>query len=102
MLEHKGIRWGYVFLKASSYLSTEQFHELMVQAVEMYLAGEIERTVKGAEYEGRLYTEQRYELIGTIGGQRFDADLETSRGRDNASFLANEQTQGAGAAISLN
>ena len=102
MLEHKGIRWGYVFLKASSYLSTEQFHELMVQAVEMYLAGEIERTVKGAEYEGRLYTEQRYELIGTIGGQRFDADLETSRGRDNASFLVNEQTQRAGAAISLN
>ena len=102
MLEHKGMRWGYVFLKASSYLSTEQFHELMVQAVEMYLAGEIERTVKGAEYEGRLYTEQRYELIGTIGGQRFDADLETSRGRDNASFLVNEQTQGAGAAISLN
>ena len=102
MLEHKGIRWGYVFLKASSYLNTEEFHELMAQAVEMYLAGETERQVKGAEYEGRLYTEQRYELIGTIGGQRFDADLETSRGRDTASFLVNEQTQGAGAPISLN
>ena len=102
MLEHKGIRWGYVFLKASSHLNTEEFHELMVQAVEMYLAGETERNVKGPEYDGRLYTEQRYELIGTIGGQRFDADLETSRGHDNASFLVNEQTQGAGAPISLN
>ena len=102
MLEHKGLRWGYVFLKASSYLNTEEFHELMLQAVEMFLAGELERQVKGAEYEGRLYTEQRYELIGTLGGQRFDADLETSRGRDNASFLVNEQTHGAGAAISLN
>ncbi len=102
MLEHDGIRWGYVFLKASSYLNTEEFHELMVQAVEMYLAGEEQRNVKGAEYEGRLYTEQRYELIGTIGGQRFDADLETSRGHDSAAFLVNEQTQGAGAAISLN
>ena len=102
MLEHKGLRWGYVFLKASSYLSGEEFHELMVQAVEMFLAGEEERNVKGSEYEGRLYTEQRYELIGTIGGQRFDADLETSRGRDKASFLVNEQTHGAGAAISLN
>ena len=102
MLEHKGIRWGYVFLKASSYLHMEEFHELMLQAVEMYLAGENERKVKGPEYDGRLYTEQRYELLGTMGGQRFDADLETSRGRDHASFLVNEQTQGAGAAISLN
>ena len=102
MLEHKGLRWGYVFLKASSYLDTEEFHELMIQAVEMYLAGEDERKVTGSEYDGRLYTEQRYELIGTIGGQRFDADLETSRGHDHASFLVNERTQGTGAAISLN
>ncbi|HCL25456.1 MAG TPA: hypothetical protein DHW65_03805 [Dehalococcoidia bacterium] len=102
MLEHKGIRWGYVFLKASSYLKQEEFQELMVQAVEMYLAGEEQRNVKGSEYEGRLYTEQRYELIGTIGGQRFDADLETTRGRDNASFLVNEQNRGTGTAISMN
>ncbi|HAA94670.1 MAG TPA: hypothetical protein DCE26_03160 [Dehalococcoidia bacterium] len=102
MLEHKGIRWGYVFLKASSYLEQEEFQELMVQAVEMYLAGEEQRNVKGSEYEGRLYTEQRYELIGTIGGQRFDADLETTRGRDKASFLVNEQTRGTGTAISMN
>ena len=102
MLEHNGIRWGYVFLKASSYLGQEESQELMVQAVEMYLAGETERNVKNSEYEGRLHTEQHYELIGTIGGQRFDADLETSRGKDNASFLVNEQTKGAGAAISVN
>ena len=91
-----------MFLKASSYLGADEFQELMVQAVEMFLAGETERNVKGPEYEGRLYTEQRYELIGTLGGQRFDADLETSRGRDNASFLVNEQTKGVGAAISVN
>jgi len=66
------------------------------------LAGETERNIKGPEYEGRLYTEQRYELIGTMGGQRFDANLETSRGHDNASFLVNEQTKGVRAAISLN
>jgi hypothetical protein len=102
MLEHNGLRWGYVFLKASSYLNTDEVQELMIQAVEMFLAGETERNVKGSEYEGRLFTEQRYELIGTMGGQRFDADIETSRGRDKASFLVNEQTQGAGASISLN
>lgn len=102
MLEHNGVRWGYVFLKASSHLGQDEFRALMVQAVEMYLAGETERSVQGPEYEGRLYTEQRYELIGTMGGQRFDANLETSRGHDYASFLVNEQTQGVGAAISQN
>ena len=102
MLEHNGIRWGYVFLKASSYLGQDEFQELMVQAVEMFLAGETERNVKGPEYEGRLYTEQRYELIGTMGGQRFDADLETPYGRDKASFLVSEQTKGLGGAISRN
>ena len=102
MMDHKGIRWGYVFLKASSYLGQDEFQELMVQAVEMFLAGETERNVKGPEYEGRLYTEQRYELIGTMGGQRFDADLETPYGRDKASFLVSEQTKGLGGAISRN
>ena len=102
MLEHKGIRWGYVFLRASTYLNAEETQELMVQAVEMFLLGESERNVKGSEYDGRLSTEQRYELIGTMGGQRCDADIETSRGRDKAAFLVNEQTQGGGAAISLN
>ena len=63
MLEHNGIRWGYVFLKASSYLEKEEFQELMVQAVEMYLAGETERNVKSSEYEGRLHTEQRYDCL---------------------------------------
>ncbi|MDA0262709.1 MAG: hypothetical protein O3A93_00960 [Chloroflexi bacterium] len=102
MLEHNGLRWGYVFLKGAAYLSAEEFQSLMVQAVEMFLAGETERNVRSAEYEGRLYTERRYELIGTIGGQRFNADLETSRGHDNASFLVNEQTHGTGGSISVN
>ena len=102
MLEHKGIRWGYVFLRASMYLNAEETQELMVQAVEMFLLGESERNVIGSEYDGRLSTEQRYELIGTMGGQRFDADIETSRGRDKAAFLVNEQTQGGGVGISLN
>lgn len=102
MMEHKGARWGYVFLRASAYLEQDEFHELMIQAVEMYLAGEASRNVKSSGYEGRLFTEQRYELIGTMGGQRFDADLETTRGRDNAAFLVNEQTQGTGTVISLN
>ena len=102
MLEHMGIRWGYVFLRSANYLNPEQFHDLMVQAVEMYLDGEDEREIKHSEYEGRLSTERRYEIMGGLGGQRFDAVLETAYGKDEATFLINEQTGGRGLAISPN
>ncbi len=94
MMEHQGIRWGYVFLRAPNFLNNDDRNHLMTAAVEMYLAGEDERNVEGAEYEGRLYTEQRFEMLGAFGGQRFDVDLDTSHGRDTATFLVNEQTGG--------
>jgi len=102
MLEHKGMRWGYVFLRAASHIGEEEAKEIMVQAVEMFLVGEEERNIKSSGFEGRLYTEMRYEIIGSLGGQRFDADLETPFGRDKASFLVSEQTQGSGSVISSN
>ena len=102
MMEHLGIRWGYVFLRSSNYLNADESHELMIQAVEMYLAGESERKVRQDTYEGRLLTEGRYEVMGGLGGQRFDAELETVYGRDQATFLVNEQTGGSGAPISVN
>ncbi len=102
MLEHMGIRWGYVFLSAASYLRAEEAHGLMVQAVEMYLAGEGERNIKQAGFEGKITTEQKYEVIGSLGGQRFDAELDTPQGRDKASFLVSEQTRGVGSVISRN
>ena len=102
MLEHMGTRWGYVFLRAASHLDANGLHDLMLQAVEMFLAGEEERQVKGGGFEGRLRTEMRYEIIGSLGGQRFDADLETAYGPDTATFLVSEQTQGMGSVISRN
>ena len=102
MLEHKGTRWGYVFLRAASYIDGKEANELMLQAVEMYLAGESERTIKTSRFEGRLITEMRYEVIGTFGGQRFDVELETPYGKDSARFLVSEQTGGVGSIISRN
>ena len=102
MLEHKGVRWGYVFLRAANHIGAEEVSEIMVHAVEMFLQGEQERTIKSSGFEGKLVTEMRYEIIGELGGQRFDADLETPYGRDKASFLVSEQTKGVGSAISRN
>jgi hypothetical protein len=83
-------------------MAEEDVKNLMTQAVEMYLKGEEARLVKGDSFDGRLYTEQKYELLGAFGGQRFDADLETIYGRDKSTFLVSEQTQGVGTSISQN
>ena len=91
-----------MFLRAASHIGEEEALVIMEQAVEMFLVGEEERTIKSSGFEGRLYTEMRYEIIGSLGGQRFDADLETPYGRDKASFLVSEQTQGLGGRISRN
>jgi len=91
-----------VFLRAASHIGEEEALVIMEQAVEMFLVGEEERNIKSSGFEGRLYTEMRYEIIGSLGGQRFDADLETPYGRDKASFLVSEQTQGLGGGISRN
>ncbi|HEU0021311.1 MAG TPA: hypothetical protein VFR55_06525 [Dehalococcoidia bacterium] len=102
MLEHMGIRWGYVFLRAPSHLADDDVKYLMTQAVEMYLLGEDERNIKGSSYDGKLYTEGKYELLGELGGQRFDADMDTIYGRDRSTFLVSEQTRGGGPTISRN
>ena len=81
MLEHMGIRWGYTFLYTASHLSSKDIYDLMEQATEMYLTREEERVVNGRGYEGRLCTQGKYELLGTFGGVRFDAVLETNKGR---------------------
>ena len=91
-----------MFLRAASHIGEEEALVIMEQAVEMFLVGEEERNIKSSGFEGRLYTEMRYEIIGSLGGPRFDADLETPYGRDKASFLVSEQTQGLGVRISRN
>ena len=91
-----------MFLRAASHIGEEAALVRMEQAGEMFLVGEEERNIKSSGFEGRLYTEMRYEIIGSLGGQRFDADLETPYGRDKASFLVSEQTPGLGGKISRN
>tara|TARA_B110000196_G_C20596415_1_gene408701 strand:+ start:238 stop:546 length:309 start_codon:yes stop_codon:yes gene_type:complete len=102
MLEHNGMRWGYVFLKSASHLQQNDILDVMRGAVEMYLDGENERELKASFYEGKLYTQNKYELLGSLGGQRFDAEIETNKGKDILTFLVSEQTSGMGSFISPN
>lgn len=88
-----GLRWGITFLRTASHLSAEARTTFLTDATAMYLLGETERQVRGPEYEGRLYTQGRYELIAEMGGVRFDAEVETDKGRDRLAFLVCERTQ---------
>ena len=90
MLEHLGIRWGYVFLRGAVYLSEEEMRELMNAAVEMYLHDEDERKIVRSEYEGKLSTERRYELLGSFGGQRFQRGTG-NRVRQGQRFLSGQR-----------
>ena len=99
--EHMGIRWGTTFLKTASRITEQEKFALMVYATEMYLQGEESRKVKGPNYDGLLFTEGRYEILGSIGGVQFDAELDTAYGKEQMRFLVAERTGGR-QAISVN
>ena len=55
--------------------------------------GKEERDVSGQSYEGKLYTEGKFEVLGPQhSGQRFDADLMTEYGKMHLRFLVSEKT----------
>ncbi len=56
----------------------------------MYLVDEDELNLRTNTSEVRMTTKKTYEMIGTISGQRFDAELETYYGHTNLRFLVHE------------
>jgi hypothetical protein len=90
-----GYRWGYTFLLTDSGLSEKERMGLVMQATEMYLSGERERRLKEENFEGVLYTERKFDVLGSFAGQRFEADLDSNYGNTHLRFLVNEQTAAA-------
>lgn len=85
-------RWGYTFLVADSKLSWSDSEYLILQATEMYLRNEDKRKIGTDSLEGLISTEGKWDSLGCFGGQRFEAEVETSRGKAYIRFLVNEQT----------
>lgn len=63
---------------------------LLGEAGLMYFRGGIEKRVAGEHYEGTIKTTGRYQMLVDFGGQRFDAELETTYGKANFTFLISE------------
>jgi hypothetical protein len=99
-----GVRWGFTFLLGTSLLSEEEKLDLVAKATLMYLNGEERTDVSGNAYEGVLYTNHEWKVVGGFSGQQFDAILETDGDEEKLRlrFLVTEQTLRQGMAYSTN
>jgi len=102
-----GIRWGFTFLLGNSLISHEEKLKLVAEATLLYFKGMDRVPVAGDGYEGVLFTNHEWKVIGGFSGQQFDAEIDTEadEGKVRLRFLVSEQTlrQGqAAATASLN
>ena len=99
-----GIRWGFTFLMGNSLISNEDKLDLVAKATLLYLNGEERTEVSGNGFEGILYTNHEWKVVGSFSGQRFDAilDSDTDEGKLRLRFLVSEQTLRQGMAYSAN
>jgi len=97
-----GIRWGFTFLMGNSLMSNEDKLDLIAKATLLYLNGEERTEVSGNGFEGILYTNNEWKVVGGFSGQQFDAilDSDTDEGKLRLRFLVSEQTLRQGMAYS--
>jgi hypothetical protein len=98
------VRWGYTFLIGNSLLNDADKLALVAKATLLYLSGEERVEVSGSGYEGVLYTNHEWKVVGGFSGQQFDAvlDLDTKTEKLRLRFLVSEQTLGQGMPYSAN
>jgi hypothetical protein len=89
--EHKSKKWGTVYLTADPRLVEDARLEILVEAAEMHLANEKKRKIKGEDYEGKITTERKYKALGCYGGYEYRAELDTSHGKSETTFLIMQQ-----------
>ena len=99
-----GVRWGFTFLLGTSLLSNEEKLDLVTKATLLYLNGQDRMEVSGNGYEGVLYTNREWKVVGGLSGQQFDAILDSEADQDKLRlrFLVSEQTLQQGMAYSPN
>lgn len=98
------VRWGYTFLMGNSLLSNDDKLELVAKATLLYLNGQDRIEVSGNGYEGVLYTNHEWKVVGGFSGQQFDAVIDSDADKEKLRlrFLVSEQTLRQGTAYSQN
>ena len=88
----------------NSLISNEDKLDLVAKATLLYLNGEDRVEVSGERFEGVLYTNHEWKVVGGFSGQQFDAilDSDADEGKLRLRFLVSEQTLRQGMAYSAN
>ena len=99
-----GARWGFTFLMGNSLLSNDDKMDLVAKATLLYLEGKERLEVSGNGFEGVLYTNHEWKVVGGFSGQQFDAVIDSDLDEDKLRlrFLVSEQTLSQGTAYSPN
>jgi hypothetical protein len=88
--KYKGYIWRSTFLETDSLMSEEDRLRIRTQIADMYLDGKDKANIKGDDYEGRITTNNKSYLVGSLWGQEFEAVLETNHGKSKLSLLVAE------------
>ena len=99
-----GIRWGFTFLMGNSLISNEDKQALVAKATLLYLNGEDRAEISGDGFEGVLFTNHEWKVLGGFSGQQFEAVIESNSEEEKLRlrFLVSEQTLRQGMAYSAN
>lgn len=88
----------------NSLLREDDKLDLVAKATVLYLNGAERTEISGDGYDGVLYTNYEWKVVGGFSGQQFDAVLESDLDKEKIRlrFLVSEQTLRQGMAYSAN
>ena len=81
---------GVSVLRSKGVVPFEVRDELFAEAASMMIEEVDELTLHTPDYEGRIYTNGKHLVLGALSGKHFEAEIETSKGKYNITFLVGE------------
>lgn len=84
-------RGFYCLMVSGKPIDDEVSTQLYVAACRMFDGGNNRKKLSGANYEGVLTTEFEYVSMGSIGGTRFRAEIETDSGTTRVDFVVHDR-----------
>ena len=85
-LKYNGEIWRYAFVNVEPLLTEEGRQDFVREAIRVYKSKERKDSIEGEGFEGQMIKGKTYKL-GGIGGQHYQATIETQRGNGEISVL---------------
>lgn len=92
MIIHNESRWGYIFVDPNGKVPYSDLMDILRLALDLYPKRHAKADFKGEYCEGQVRKTSRYQALGSFTGLRFEAEMDTDKGKANLSFLVKEYT----------